>query len=64
MVAVPKSLVLGSALLVMLLTALTATIGLGALGWGVGLFFHGWDTFAGDPKEARIRREMERLERE
>ena len=32
------------------------------LGWGIGLFFHGWDTFAGGPKEARIRREMERLE--
>ncbi|HJR97825.1 MAG TPA: 2TM domain-containing protein [Actinomycetota bacterium] len=34
------------------------------IGWGIGLFFHGWDTFRGGPKEARIRREMDRLERE
>ena len=31
------------------------------LGWGIGLFFHGWETFSGGPKEDRIRREMERL---
>lgn len=31
------------------------------LGWGIGLFFHGWETFSGGPKEERIRREMERL---
>jgi hypothetical protein len=34
------------------------------IGWGIGLFFHGWDTFSGNPKEARIRREMERLAHE
>jgi hypothetical protein len=32
------------------------------LGWGVGLFFHGWDVFSGDPTEARIRREMDHLQ--
>jgi len=37
MVAVRRSLVVGSVLLVMLLAALTATVGLGFLGWGVGL---------------------------
>ena len=30
-------------------------------GWGIGLFFHGWDTFRQPPSEERIRREMERL---
>jgi hypothetical protein len=34
------------------------------IGWGIGLFFHGWDTFSGNPKEGRIRREMERLAHE
>jgi hypothetical protein len=34
------------------------------LGWGIGLVFHAWDTYAGGPKEARIQREMERLRRE
>lgn len=37
MVAVRKGLVVGSSLLVMLLVALTATVGLGLLAWGVGL---------------------------
>lgn len=32
------------------------------IGWGIGLFFHGWETFSRGPREARIRREMERLE--
>jgi hypothetical protein len=30
-------------------------------GWGIGLFFHGWDTFRRPPSEERIRREMQRL---
>jgi hypothetical protein len=33
------------------------------LGWGIGLFFHGWDVYSGPPSEGQIRREMERLER-
>jgi phosphatidylglycerophosphate synthase len=37
MVAVRKSLVVGSAVLVILLAALAATVGLGLLGWGIGL---------------------------
>jgi phosphatidylglycerophosphate synthase len=37
MVAVRKSLVVGQTVLVILLAALTATVGLGVLGWGVGL---------------------------
>ena len=31
------------------------------LGWGIGLFFHGWETYAAGPTEARVRREMDRL---
>lgn len=31
------------------------------LGWGMGLFFHAWDTFGQPPSEERIRREMTRL---
>lgn len=31
------------------------------LGWGIGLFFHAWDTYSGEPSEDRIRREMDRL---
>ena len=34
------------------------------LGWGIGLFFHGWDVYSGPPSEERIRREMARLERQ
>jgi phosphatidylglycerophosphate synthase len=37
MVAVRKSVVVGSAVLVILLAVLAATVGLGFLGWGVGL---------------------------
>lgn len=33
-------------------------------GWGIGLFFHGWDVFSGPPSEGKIRREMERLDRD
>jgi vacuolar-type H+-ATPase subunit I/STV1 len=34
------------------------------LGWGIGLAFHAWDTFRrGEPSEARVTREMERLRR-
>jgi hypothetical protein len=32
------------------------------LGWGIGVFFHGWDTFRGEPSEDRIRREIDRLQ--
>jgi len=32
------------------------------LGWGIGLFFHGWDVYSGPPSEERIRHEMDRLE--
>jgi fatty acid desaturase len=31
------------------------------IGWGIGLFFHGWDVYQREPSEARIRREMDRL---
>jgi hypothetical protein len=31
------------------------------LGWGIGVFFHGWDVYARPPSEERIRREMDRL---
>ena len=30
-------------------------------GWGIGLFFHAWDTFRRPYSEDRIRREMDRL---
>jgi uncharacterized membrane protein YwaF len=30
--------------------------------WGIGVFFHGWDAYAGPPSEARIRNEMDRLD--
>lgn len=30
-------------------------------GWGIGLFFHGLDTYGRPPSEERIRREMDRL---
>ena len=33
------------------------------LGWGIGLFFHGWDTFSSPLSRARIDREVERLRR-
>lgn len=33
------------------------------LGWGIGLFFHGWDTFRRPFSEERIRREMQRMNR-
>jgi hypothetical protein len=33
------------------------------LGWGIGLFFHGWDVYSAPPTEQRIRKEMARLER-
>ena len=32
------------------------------LGWGIGIFFHGWDVYQGPPTEQRIHEEMERLE--
>jgi hypothetical protein len=31
------------------------------LGWGIGVFFHAWDTFSRPLSEERIRREMQRL---
>jgi hypothetical protein len=33
------------------------------LGWGVGVFFHGWDTYTAGPTEDRIQHEMERIQR-
>jgi 2TM domain len=33
------------------------------LGWGIGLFFHGWDTFSAPLSETRIDREVARLRR-
>jgi hypothetical protein len=33
------------------------------LGWGIGLFFHGWDVYTAPPREEQIRKEMERLDR-
>ena len=33
------------------------------LGWGIGLFFHGWETFSAPLSEARIEREVARLRR-
>jgi hypothetical protein len=33
------------------------------LGWGIGLFFHGWDTFSTPLSDERIEQEMERLRR-
>jgi hypothetical protein len=33
------------------------------LGWGIGLFFHGWETFSAPLSEARIDREVARLRR-
>jgi len=32
------------------------------LGWGIGLIFHGWDVYRGDPTEDEIRKEMERMQ--
>ena len=35
------------------------------MGWGIGIAFHAWDTFRrGEPSEARVQREMERLRRD
>ena len=31
------------------------------LGWGIGLFFHGWEVYQGSPSEEQVRREMDRL---
>jgi uncharacterized membrane protein len=33
------------------------------LGWGIGVFFHSWDTFSEPLSEDRIDREVERLRR-
>jgi len=33
------------------------------LGWGIGVFFHGWDTFSEPLSEDSIDREVERLRR-
>ena len=33
------------------------------LGWGIGVFFHGWDTYSEPLSEDRIDREVERLRR-
>jgi len=31
------------------------------LGWGIGLVFHWWDTYRGEPSEDQIQREIDRL---
>ena len=31
------------------------------VGWGIGLFFHGWDVYYRAPSEDRIQQEMRRL---
>ena len=31
-------------------------------GWGIGVFFHGWDVYRAEPLEDDIRREMERMQ--
>jgi hypothetical protein len=33
------------------------------LGWGIGVFFHGWDVYRGEPSEDEIAKEMARLGR-
>ena len=33
------------------------------LGWGIGLVFHIWDVYRGEPSEADIQREIDRLRR-
>jgi hypothetical protein len=33
------------------------------LGWGIGLFFHGWETFRGEPSEEQIQHEIQKLRR-
>ena len=30
-------------------------------GWGIGVFFHGWDVWRAEPSESDIQREMRRL---
>lgn len=31
------------------------------LGWGIGIVFHAWDVYRGEPSEDRIRREIDRM---
>ena len=31
------------------------------LGWGIGVFFHGWDVFYAEPSEEDIRRQMQHM---
>lgn len=31
------------------------------IGWGIGLIFHAWDVYGGEPTEADVEREMQRL---
>ena len=33
------------------------------LGWGIGVFFHAWDVYRGEPSEEEIAKEMTRLAR-
>ena len=33
------------------------------LGWGIGLAFHAWDVYRGEPSEEQISREIARLQR-
>jgi hypothetical protein len=32
------------------------------LGWGIGLVFHVWDVYRGEPSEDQIRREITRMQ--
>ncbi len=31
------------------------------LGWGIGIVFHAWDVYRGEPSEEQIRREIDRM---
>lgn len=32
------------------------------LGWGIGVVFHAWDVYRGEPSEEQIRREIARMQ--
>lgn len=31
------------------------------IGWGIGIVFHAWDVYRGEPSEDQIRREIDRM---
>jgi uncharacterized membrane protein len=31
------------------------------LGWGIGIVFHAWDVYRGEPSEEQIQREIDRM---